>query len=117
MKLIWTDPSVEDLRSIRNYIARDSEYYAIDLVEQVILAVERLLQFPRLGRVVSETQDQNIRELLCGNYRIVYRIAGERIENPDRGPYQQRTHKGSAAVANDLIQAGTSASRFAPITS
>ena len=30
MKLIWTNPSVEDLRSIRNYIARDSEYYAID---------------------------------------------------------------------------------------
>jgi len=28
MKLIWTDPSVEDLRSIHDYIARDSDTYA-----------------------------------------------------------------------------------------
>jgi len=30
MKLIWTDPSIEDLRSIRDYIARDSDYYPAD---------------------------------------------------------------------------------------
>jgi toxin ParE1/3/4 len=46
----------------------------------VILSVERLLQFPKLGRVVPGAQDENIRELICGNYRIVYRIAAERIE-------------------------------------
>ncbi len=80
MKLIWTEPSIEDLTSIRDYIARDSEYYAIGFVEQVILSVEGLLQFPRLGRVVPEAKDDNIRELLYGHYRIIYRIAGERIE-------------------------------------
>jgi hypothetical protein len=36
MKVIWTDPSIEDLTSIRDYIARDSEFYTIDLIEQVI---------------------------------------------------------------------------------
>lgn len=80
MKLIWTDPSIEDLRAIRDYIGRDSDYYAADLIEQVVLSVERLLRFPRLGRVVPEAQDENIRELVYQNYRIIYRIAGERIE-------------------------------------
>ena len=80
MKLIWTDPSIEDLRSIREYIARGSDYYAAHLVEQVVLSVEKLLQFPRLGRVVPEAQDDNIRELVYQNYRIIYRIARERIE-------------------------------------
>jgi plasmid stabilization system protein ParE len=80
MKLIWTDPSIEDLRAVRDYIGRDSEYYAADLVEQVVLSVERLLRFPKLGRVVPEAQDENIRELVHQNYRIIYRIAGERIE-------------------------------------
>jgi plasmid stabilization system protein ParE len=80
MKLIWTDPSIEDLRSVRDYIARDSDYYAADFIEQMILSVERLLRFPKLGRVVPEVQDENIRELLYRNYRIIYRIAGERIE-------------------------------------
>ena len=80
MKLIWTDPSIEDLRAVRDYIGRDSDYYAADLVEQVVLSVERLLRFPKLGRVVPEAQDENIRELVHQNYRIIYRIAGERIE-------------------------------------
>ena len=80
MKLIWTDPSIADLRAIRDYIGRDSDYYAADLVEQLVLSVERLLRFPKLGRVVPEAQDENIRELVHQNYRIIYRIAGERIE-------------------------------------
>ena len=80
MKLIWTDPSIEDLRAVRDYIGRDSDYYAADLVGQVVLCVERLLRFPKLGRVVPEAQDENIRELVHQNYRIIYRIAGERIE-------------------------------------
>lgn len=80
MNLIWTDPSVEDLRAIRDYIARDSEHYAADLMADIILSVERLVQFPKYGRVVPETRNENIRELLYQSYRIVYRIAGERIE-------------------------------------
>ena len=80
MKLIWTDPSIEDLRAVRDYIARDSDYYAADLVEQVVLSVERLLQFPKLGRVVPEAQNENIRELIKQNYRSIYRIVGEPIE-------------------------------------
>jgi plasmid stabilization system protein ParE len=80
MKLIWTDPSIADLRAIRDYIARDSDYYAADLVEQLVLSVERLLQFPQLGRMVPETQDENTRELVQQGYRIVYRLVGERIE-------------------------------------
>jgi len=80
MKLIWTDPSIEDLRAVRDYIGRDSDYYAADLVEQVVLSVERLLRFPKLGRVVPEAQDENIRELVQQSYRIIYRILGERIE-------------------------------------
>ena len=46
MKLIWTDPSIEDLRAVRDYIARDSDYYAANFVEQVVLSVERLCDPP-----------------------------------------------------------------------
>ena len=78
MKLIWTDPAIEDLRALRDYIGRDSDFYAADIVEQMVLSVEKLLRFPRMGRVVPETQDENTRELLHQN--CIYRIAGERIE-------------------------------------
>ena len=56
MKILWTDPSIEDLRNLHSYIAKDSEVYASSFVERMILAVEKLTNFPRLGRVVPEAK-------------------------------------------------------------
>jgi plasmid stabilization system protein ParE len=50
MKILWTDPAIEDLRNLHRYIARDFEVYASSFVERIILAVEKLTNFPRLGR-------------------------------------------------------------------
>jgi toxin ParE1/3/4 len=80
MKILWTDPAIEDLRSLHSYIAKDSEIYASSFVERIILATEKLTSFPRLGRVVPEAETETIRELLYHNYRIIYRINGDLIE-------------------------------------
>ena len=80
MKILWTDPAIEDLQNLHGYIAKDSEVYASSFVERIILAVEKLTNFPRLGRVVPEADNQMIRELLYRDYRIIYRINGELIE-------------------------------------
>ena len=80
MKILWTEPSIEDLRNLHSYIARDSEIYASIFVQRIILAVERLADFPRLGRVVPEADEEMIRELLFQNYRIIYRINNDLIE-------------------------------------
>lgn len=80
MKILWTDPAVQDLRNLHDYIARDSEVYASSFVQRIILAVDRLTEFPRLGRVVPEADQELIRELLYQNYRIIYRIKSELIE-------------------------------------
>jgi len=36
--------------------------------------------FPKAGRIVPEYQDENLREKIFQNYRIVYRIKGDFIE-------------------------------------
>ena len=64
MRIDWTEPAVEDLRELHAYIARDSEMYANVFVERIILAAERLAEYPKVGRIVPETNDENIRELL-----------------------------------------------------
>ena len=79
MKIEWTEPAVMDLQSIRDYISRDSEYYAARFVEAVIEAVQILIKLPKIGRHVPELEDENIRELLLHNYRIIYRTESERI--------------------------------------
>ena len=80
MKIIWTEPAVEDLRELHAYIARDSEMYANGFVERIILAAERLVDYPQVGRIVPETAEEDIRELLFQRYRIIYRIKEDRVE-------------------------------------
>jgi addiction module RelE/StbE family toxin len=74
MELKWTELAVNDLEGIRDYIAKDSEFYAIRLIERVFQVIEKLKLFPESGRVVQEIDDINIRELILMNYRIIYKI-------------------------------------------
>lgn len=46
MKIEWTEPALMDLENIRDYIKKDSEYYATRFVERIIEVVERLEKFP-----------------------------------------------------------------------
>jgi len=79
MKIVWTDPAVEDLRSIRDHIAKDSSGFAAVFAGRVIEAVESLSNFPMRGRKVPEMGHDDIRELLYSGYRIIYRVEQERI--------------------------------------
>jgi toxin ParE1/3/4 len=79
MKIEWTEPAVLDLESIRDYIAAGSEHYATRFVERIIDAVENLTSFPELGRNVPEATEENIRELIFNDHRIMYRVERERI--------------------------------------
>jgi len=79
VKIEWTEPALLDLESIRKYIRRDSEYYATRFIERVIEGVENLEKFPEMGRRVPEAEEENIREILFYNYRIMYRVETKRI--------------------------------------
>ncbi len=76
----WTPQAAGDLEAITDFIAVDSPNYASLFVIDVLTAVERLVVFPRSGRVGAELCDPNIREIILGNYRIVYRISGDLVE-------------------------------------
>lgn len=80
MIVLWTVPAVEDLESIRDYIARDSDLYASRFVEKIVDAVERLTGFPEMGRVVPEAGDSKIREMIFQNFRIMYRVHNESVQ-------------------------------------
>ena len=74
MKIQWTEPAVLDLEDIRDFIARDSEYYALEFAGRIFNAVEQLKRFPQVGRRVPEVEDDRIREIIFHNYRIIYQI-------------------------------------------
>ena len=79
-KVYWTRQSREDLRGIRAFIARDAPATASAFVRRLRESVNRLRTFPESGQVVSELGREDIREVLRGNYRIIYRIHANRVD-------------------------------------
>jgi len=79
-RVIWAPQAIQDVEAIRAYVARDSARYADLVVERIIAAVERLENNPRSGRIVPEVGDESVREVIHGNYRIVYRLRHEVVE-------------------------------------
>ncbi|HUV65977.1 MAG TPA: type II toxin-antitoxin system RelE/ParE family toxin [Sedimentisphaerales bacterium] len=78
-KLIWSPQAIEDVEAIAQYIARDSTIYAESTIEQIFQAPEKLIQFPKLGRIVPEKNDESIREVFIFQYRIIYEIVASEV--------------------------------------
>jgi toxin ParE1/3/4 len=80
VKLIWSPGAAFDLEETCQYISRDSEHYAKLFASRVISLVETIAEFPMAGRIVPEYQQDNLRERIFQNYRIVYRVRPEVVE-------------------------------------
>ena len=76
----WSSKAENDLNEIIDYIAQDSLEYALSFYEEVREKVENLIKFPRMGRIVPELDEPNIRELILRNYRIIYRIFEKEVQ-------------------------------------
>jgi len=70
----WTVLAVKDLKNIFDFIALDSKVYAKTQVQHIRNKVAILQNQPLVGRVVPELKNENIREIITGNYRIIYRV-------------------------------------------
>ncbi len=56
MKVTWSTLSGNDLRAIRDYIARDSDHYARLQVERIIQRIERAASMPMSGHPVMNSR-------------------------------------------------------------
>jgi len=81
VKINWTPQSKNDLISIAEYIAQDSRKYARIQVQRIRERARQLATLPNSGRIVPELGNPKIREVILGNYRIIYFTAtDERID-------------------------------------
>ncbi len=76
----WSVPARNDLKQIHDYIAKDSKYYARNVIQEIVAKTETLTELTEIGRIVPEISDQNIRELIIYSYRLVYEISARGIE-------------------------------------
>lgn len=78
--VIWSDPAIDDLYSVFAYIATDSKYYAEKLIDLALDKSKSLNEFPKIGRIVPEQKNRNVRELFIYSYRMIYQISNSDIE-------------------------------------
>ncbi|MCX2838762.1 type II toxin-antitoxin system RelE/ParE family toxin [Salinimicrobium sp. MT39] len=77
VQINWTVQAREDLQSIAKYIARDSLKYARLQIIRIRLRTKILTSHIYSGKIVEEINREDIRELIEGNYRIIYRIVDQ----------------------------------------
>jgi len=74
VKIVWTEPALDDIHSIMEFIAQDSVYYADATARGILDAPKRIKNYPLSGRIVPEFCDKTIREVIYTSYRIIYKI-------------------------------------------
>jgi toxin ParE1/3/4 len=78
-EVIWSDSAIQDLNDIGEYISKDSEKYAEITVNQLFSSTDILEDQPKAGKIVPEFEIESIRELIRGNYRIVYQLIEDQL--------------------------------------
>lgn len=79
MRLVWSPLAIDQVKDIANYIALDKVSVAQSWIEEMFDSVKRLEKFPESGRKVPEIDRENIREIVNGNYRVIYKIENNKL--------------------------------------
>lgn len=80
MQILWTDAARQDMVDNGDSMALRSPGAAARFVSQLFDRTEILGTSPLAGRMVPELGRKDVRELIQGNYRIVYRLSDDSIQ-------------------------------------
>lgn len=80
MKILWSPLAVERLEEISEFIASDKPSAADKWEDSIFSKVDLLKSNAEMGRIVPELEIPSVRELIFGNYRIIYRYTGNTIK-------------------------------------
>ncbi len=80
MKVFWTNEALRKLDEIESFIAQNNPERASAFINLLLEKGDLIGSFPDAGRVVPELARSEIREILVGNYRVVYRLTPVHIE-------------------------------------
>jgi toxin ParE1/3/4 len=95
----WTPQAADDLEATCLFIARDSPQLAAAFADRVLRTTDRLAGYPRSERIVPELGIENIREVIGGSYRVIYRIRQDEV-------HLLTLHHGARLLDATKIEAG-----------
>ncbi|MBI4402034.1 MAG: type II toxin-antitoxin system RelE/ParE family toxin [Nitrospirae bacterium] len=72
--VVWTRPALDSLLDITRPIRADNPSAARHFAASITTKVARLAKFPESGRLVPEFPSSGLRELIVGDYRVIYQV-------------------------------------------
>lgn len=78
-EIVWTEPALNDLDAIADYIALDNPAAAAGLVRRVFAHIEHLEAHPQSGSRPAELKRSRYRQIVEPPCRVFYRYDGESI--------------------------------------
>lgn len=75
-EITWTEPALNDLDAIADYIALDNPEAARQLVQRVFRHVEQLADHPKSGSKPQELKGWRYRQVVEPPCRVFYRLDG-----------------------------------------
>jgi len=79
VEVVWTESAIIDLGEIGEYISQDSVRYAEITVQSLFESTDILESNPLAGPVVPELQNDLIRQLIRGSFRLIYHVVDEEL--------------------------------------
>jgi toxin ParE1/3/4 len=80
MNVYWTDTAISSLSNIHAFLSPTSPSYAQRTIDRITRRSQQIATFPNSGRIVPEFESDRIREIIEGNYRIIYILQSNQIE-------------------------------------
>ena len=78
-RIIWTEPALQDLDQIADYISLDKPTAANRFVQRVFQRVDQLATYPKIGSVPNELNGTPYRQLVIPPVRIFYREQDDKV--------------------------------------
>jgi len=79
VEIVWLEEALNDLDEIYSYISKDSVLYARRQIDRIEKHVSILEKHIRAGKMVIEISRPEIREIVVGSYRVIYKIVSENL--------------------------------------
>ena len=73
-KVIWTEKCLQRIEEICEYIELDSVSSSNKFAIEIFSKEELIRRNPRIGKIVPDYEIEEYRQIIVGNYRLVYQF-------------------------------------------
>lgn len=79
MRIDYSKEAKNELIAIKNFIAENSPFNAVEYTQELVKRINSMLEFPNIGKINRTFARVDIRELFIDGYKIIYKIEENRI--------------------------------------